>query len=83
MSYREMNEAVDQTPPPPDSQELKEPKGIMKNFSFPLLGGEVATIQVPYPITQGSLDLLKKFLAVYGDALTGKAEEPSTEDFNS
>jgi hypothetical protein len=38
-----------------NSSALKEK---MKNFTFPLIGGDVATLQIPHPMSEANFNVL-------------------------
>lgn len=62
---------------------LPPPTGQMKNFTFPLIGGDVATLQVPHPMSKKNFEALKRFLDAYEWALTsdeGKEEAAEESD---
>jgi len=51
---------------------LKPPQleGRMKNFTFPLIGGDVATLQVPHPMSDENFNALKAIIDAFKTSLT-------------
>lgn len=46
----------------------------MKNFTFPLIGGDVATLQVPHPMSEENYNVLMAVLGAIKISLTAKPE---------
>jgi len=47
-------------------------EGRMKNFTFPLIGGDVATLQVPHPMSEENYGVLMAVLSAIKVSLTTK-----------
>lgn len=68
---------------------LEKPKGKLKNFTLPLTDGEVATLQVPHPMSEENYDILCGMLEVMKRALVSQApikpnnQRPANNDVDS
>lgn len=56
--------------PPPNNP--PKPEGKMKNFTFPLMDGDVATLQVPHPMTESNFNVLMGIINAYKPAMISK-----------
>ncbi len=54
------------------TQQVPKLEGQMKNFTFPLIGGDVATLQVPHPMSDENYNVLMAVLGAIKISLTGK-----------